>query len=325
MIRDPIELWVYPKEWVEKCSEVNSLSLKEIKKLVDSGFYIIKSDGRFIKRGITTGTTASLAVKASILSLLSDLDVVDVKTPVGITVRAEVYAKKGRAVAKKFSGYHAFDVTRGIEIVARTIKDAGVYFGYGIGELKGKKAVSEKARWQIENAYKEAVEILGKEVGVLVEIPRAMEIYNKTGNERFGIKNGISILGTTGFVEPWCRELIDVKKEICKQYDMVAITTGRKGFEFALKYMGEYKPMVVGVYVEEFLKELDNREIAVVGLPSLLLKWADKNLKGRILRHADKEFIKRHAVKILEKARRIANIREVVLIDEKGGILTWLR
>ncbi len=323
-MRDPIELFDYPKSWIKRCCEANNLKESDVKKLVESGFYIITEKGTFLKRGITTGTTASLAVKACLLSIKYDINVVEVKTPIGIKVRLEVRAEKGKAVAKKFSGDHSFDITNGIEIFAKKTGKKDIIFGKGVGRVNNMPAVSESAFNQILTAYKEAIEFLDEEVGVVVEIPRAMEIYNKTGNRKFGIKHGISILGTTGFVEPWCRELVETKKAIAKRYRKVALTTGRKGFEFAIKNM-KYKPIVVGVHIEEFLKELKNNKIVIVGMPSLLLKWADEKLKGEIIANKDlKNIIEIHGKKVLEKARSIADVESVVLIDNKGGILAWL-
>jgi Cobalamin biosynthesis protein CbiD len=74
-----------------------------------------------LRRGITTGTTASAAVRA----LSERLESVSVETPVGINVDLKVRLKdEGNiAISKKFSGDHSFDITRGMEIVAKKVGD----------------------------------------------------------------------------------------------------------------------------------------------------------------------------------------------------------
>ena len=109
MLRDPIELYTYPREW---CSS------KDVVEKVRSGLYILTEDG-FLRRGITTATTVCAAINAAITSISDEVDSVEVLTPVGLRVRVEVEAVNGVARARKFAGDHEFDVTDGIEVVAK--------------------------------------------------------------------------------------------------------------------------------------------------------------------------------------------------------------
>ncbi|MEM4702070.1 MAG: cobalt-precorrin-5B (C(1))-methyltransferase [Archaeoglobaceae archaeon] len=260
MLRDPIELYEYPEEWCEGKSS-----------LVKSGLFILKKDG-FLRRGITTASTASAAIVAAVASLYSEFDFVSISTPVGIRVLVEVEAKKGTAIARKFSGDHEFDATSGVEIVAKT-RSFGIEFGEGIGEINGRKSVSRSAMKQILENFEEVCKRFGYKGGVLVEIPEGKRIAKDTKNEELGIKGGISILGTTGFVEPWCKELVRVKVEIAKKYRKIAVTTGRRAWEYARRKYPDFQPFVFGVHIDEILSEHDGEKI-IVGFPGLLKKWA---------------------------------------------------
>lgn len=105
----------------------------------------------------------------------------------------------------------------------------------------------------------------------IVEVPNGEEIAKKTKNEMLGIKGGISILGTTGFVEPWCEKLLETKIEIAKNYEKIAITTGRFAWKYARKNFPDYQPFVFGVHVIEAVKAHKGEKI-VVGQKGLLSK-----------------------------------------------------
>ncbi|MFN3383422.1 MAG: cobalt-precorrin-5B (C(1))-methyltransferase [Archaeoglobaceae archaeon] len=261
MLRDPIELYEYPAEWCNERAE----------KLVKSGLFILKKDG-YLRRGITTATTASAAIVAAIASIEYDFEVVSVSTPTGIYVRVEVEAENGFAIAKKFSGDHEFDATDGIEIHAK-LRSSGIVFGEGIGEIDGKKAVSESAMKQILENFERICKLTDYNGGVTLEIPEGREIAKATRNEELGIRGGISILGTTGFVEPWCRELVSLKIEIAKRYPRIAITTGRRAWDYARRKYPDFQPFVFGVHLDEILSKHEGKKI-IVGYRGLLKRWA---------------------------------------------------
>ncbi|AGK60571.1 hypothetical protein Asulf_00550 [Archaeoglobus sulfaticallidus PM70-1] len=262
-MRDPIELYRYPEEWYSEGCEEKILS----------GLYILSRDG-FIRRGITTATTACCAMNAAIKSLFDNSDCsVEVLTPAGIKLRLKAKAKDGVGVAEKFSGDHEFDVTNGIEIVARVTEKRGIRFGKGIGEKNGKKAVSRSAMAQIKENFSYYTKKYGFSGGVLIEIPDGEKIAKKTKNAELGIEGGISILGSTGFVEPWCDELVETKIEIAKRYRRISITTGRRAWHYALKKFPEFQPFVFGVHLDRILGEHKGEKI-IVGFPGLLSIWA---------------------------------------------------
>lgn len=301
-MRDPIELFEYPKEWIKAREKIEGK--KEVAEKIKSGLYILTPEG-WLRRGITTATTASAAICGAIASLYEDVREVDVRTPIGLTVKVKVKAKDGVAVAKKFAGDHSFDVTNGIKIIAEASENGkGVEFGEGIGVRNGKKAVSSSAKKQIKENFKRYAELYGFKGQVVVSVPEGKDIAKKTKNSKLGIVGGISLLGTTGFVEPWCDELVRVKSMIASRYDKVVITTGRSGWSWALENLKGYQPFVFGVYIDEALKSVEG-EVIIVGLPALLRKWAGGT-------NGDLRKV------ILKKARQInENVSDVILLGGK--------
>ncbi len=274
-MRDPIELYEYPKEWIRKGAE----------KRISSGLYILTPNG-WLRRGITTGTTASAAVLASISSLRQKVKRVTVSTPVGIDVRVAVSAKNGLARVRKFSGDHAFDATDGVVFVARTIEQEGIRLGRGIAR-EADFVVSPAARRQLMENYKKVCQDFGYEGGVLIEAE-----FTRKSNRL----NGIAILGTTGFVEPWCEELLKTKIEIAKRYERIAVTTGRDSWKTAMKLFPEFQPFVFGVHLMEILKAHEG-EIVLVG-------------KRGLLKHV---FGSENPKDVLKSAREFGNVLEVIV------------
>ncbi len=305
-ISDPIELYTYPEEWVRR--QVERYGAEFVRDRISSGLYILTENG-WLRRGITTGTVATAAAVGAISSLFEETRRVSVRTPAGIDVEVAVEAGDGKARAEKFSGDHEFDVTDGIEIHA-SVSDR-LEFGEGVGVLRGKPAVSKAVMEQILENVELARSRWGYRGSVRIWIPHGERVAERTDNARMGVTGGISLLGTTGFVEPWCRKLVETKVEIAKQYDRIAITTGRKGWKWALENLKGYQPFVFGVHLDEILKAHDG-EIVVVGLPSLLIKWAVPELRGMVLRGRGVDSYRK---RVLEKARELnEGVTDVILL-----------
>lgn len=203
---DPVNNFKIPDEWVGRAK----IPREELNVLISSGLYVLLSDGSLLRRGYTTGTTAAAAAKAAILSLIREVSEIEVMTPIGLRVKLPVLAKNGEASSKKFSGDHATDVTNGIEIVAKAKEydTISIKAGKGIGMKKGSPAINPSPMRQIGESIKEALIETGlKGAKVTICVPMGEKIAKKTLNEKIGILGGISILGTTGFVEPWNEHL----------------------------------------------------------------------------------------------------------------------
>jgi len=189
----------------------------------------ITKDGKRLRRGYTTGSCAAAASKAAALMLLTgrELETVWLMTPRGIgltlavagTARGEDFVSCGIV---KDSGDDP-DVTNGMTVYARVEKipephavliDGGEGIGRvtkpGLDQPVGAAAINSTPRRMITEALLEVMEDCGYHGGlsVVISAPAGAELAKKTFNPRLGIVGGLSILGTTGIVEPMSDEAV---------------------------------------------------------------------------------------------------------------------
>ena len=182
--------------------------------------YVWKNQKK-LRCGYTTGTCAAAAAKAAAMGLIFGKipESIGIVTPAGISLQLPVVDPKmadGEASCGivKDSGDDP-DVTDGLTIYAlvkRIPKGIEIDGGEGIGRVSapglwqepGMAAINRVPRLMIQNAVSEVMEEVDYEGGikVLIYAPGGEEIAKKTFNPRLGIQGGISILGTSGIVEP---------------------------------------------------------------------------------------------------------------------------
>lgn len=320
---DPVNNFQIPDEWIRRAK----IPLRELNERISSGCYVLLSDGSLLRRGYTTGTTAAAAAKASALSLKKDISKISVPTPIGLRVILPVLAKNGKAKALKDSGDHASDVTGGMEIIAeaREYNTIVIKAGSGIGMKKGIPAISPSPMHQIEEAVKEALLETGlKGAYVTISVPQGEKMAKQTLNEKVGITGGISILGTTGFVEPWNEHLGEMKEELIKNAAKLVLTTGRLGMRFSHMLFPDYIVILIGSDISRGLKAAKGKVI-ISGLPGLILKWASPDILKGSGYHTVWEMIEDDPEnplidKALAQAVRASNKR-VVLLNRNGTIL----
>jgi cobalt-precorrin-5B (C1)-methyltransferase len=178
-----------------------------------------------LRRGITSGTCAQAAAKAAALILTTgrESEVVEITLPAG---KKPYSGKKIRipVALQKRSGNSAIagilkdagddkDITNGVTVVAhvRFTEKPGITIrgGEGVGRVTrpglsvkvGESAINPVPRKQIKNELAPLVpEGMGMEV--ILSVPGGEELAKKTWNPRLGIVGGISIIGTSGVVEP---------------------------------------------------------------------------------------------------------------------------
>lgn len=330
---DPVNNFKIPEEWIIR----TGLPREELETKVASGMSVVLSDGSILKRGYTTGTTASAAAKAAVLSLKKTVGSVSVPTPVGLRAQLEVSkASKGHAIVKKIQNDHESDITRGLEFVgeAREAEGIRILGGKGIGIVtrdglqipKGRPAINPKPMEQIKAAVQEAVEELGlRGAEVTISIPDGERIGKETLNSRIGVEGGISVLGSTGFVEPWNDHLGEMKGDLIRCTDKVVLTTGRIGMRYSHMLFPDYTVVMVGSRISEGLDSASG-DVIICGLPGLVLKWGNPDmLKGSGYATV---------VEMLEKAPEHARLKEafemaiekgkgtrIVVIDRDGSVL----
>ena len=208
--------------------------------------HYVRSGNKNLRMGYTTGTCASLAAGAAARYALTgevpaEISVMTVK---GIPVTLEPHASRqglivgtGEGTAfdtdgdeKTFSvsvikdaGDDA-DATNGIEVWASVtlteVPGIEIDGGFGVGRVTkpgldqpvGNAAINSTPRRMIRQMVEEAIEEYGYEGGakVIISIPEGIETAKKTFNPMIGIEGGISVIGTSGIVEPMSEQaLID--------------------------------------------------------------------------------------------------------------------
>lgn len=208
---------------------------------------LVYKDKKMLRRGYTTGTCAALAAQGAVSFLVSGIwpETAELMTPAGQMVRVPLMEKKAgngavSCAVKKDAGDDP-DVTDGLLIFARArflpenagnareadhgtgtasarerrvIIDGGEGVGRvtkaGLDQPVGAAAINSVPRRMIEAAVAEVLEEAGADrpVEILIFVPGGEKAAEKTFNPVLGITGGISILGTSGIVEPMSEEAL---------------------------------------------------------------------------------------------------------------------
>lgn len=221
--------------------------------------YVFKNHKK-LRYGYTTGSCAAAATKAAVRMLLTGIEVptISILTPKGIPLTLEVLDICRRedevsCAIKKDAGDDP-DKTNGMLIYAQvrlTGNDIVIDGGVGIGRVTkpgleqpvGAAAINSTPRQMIHHEAMEELHAAGYEGGLLIIIyaPEGEEIAKRTFNPHLGIQGGISILGTSGIVEPMSEQAlmdtiqleINQKKALGEQ--LLFVSPGNYGQDFAKK------------------------------------------------------------------------------------------
>ena len=329
---DPVAGFAIPQKWLTR----SGLSLPELKRRIDSGLYTLTASGTLLKRGLTTGTISAAAAKASVLSIAEPTTQVDILTPIGIRVKVHTTSADGWASAQKPRSDHSKDVTEGLIFEAEAFKAVGIQLslGEGIGIVKkrgwrapyGTPAISPEARWSIENAIGEATRSIGLK-GALVKLSaiNGAAISKKTLNEKVGVFGGVSVLGTTGFVEPWNECLVGSAENLAETADRVALTTGRTGFKYAKMYFPDHTTLIAGSNLERVFQKAEGKETIIIGLPALILKWAKPDILNEMKADTVQELFDRdpyaEGITVALTALKTRTKARIIIIDRAGKII----
>ena len=191
--------------------------------------HYLRSGAKALRCGYTTGTCAALAAAGAARLLLTgeSPETIALLTPKGIRVEltpAFCRVEDGGAVCavQKDAGDDP-DVTDGALVcamVSRIGEGLEIEGGEGVGRVTkpgldqpvGAAAINSVPRRMIMDALREAAEAAGYDGGLraVISVPDGAELAKKTFNPQLGIEGGISILGSSGIVEPMSeRAIID--------------------------------------------------------------------------------------------------------------------
>ena len=258
-----------------------------------------------MRTGYTTGSCAAAAAKAAVCMLLSGevIQQVRLMTPKGVELGLEVEQIERRqhgvrCAVRKDSGDDP-DVTNGIYVYAEVRKEPepGIYLdgGEGIGRITkkgleqpvGAAAINRVPRQMILEAVKEQSIRYGYQGGlsVIISAPEGKKLAAKTFNPRLGIENGISILGTSGIVEPMSEkaltDTIFLEMKMLKEngIDRCCVVPGNYGRDFLAEQLGVDTDQAVKCsnYIGEMIDaavNLEMRSLLLIGHIGKLIKVA---------------------------------------------------
>lgn len=226
----------------------------------------IYKNNKKLRYGYTTGSCAAAAAKSAASMLLSGkkMEYVDLMTPKQIPLHLEVLdtVRKQESVscAVRKDGGDDPDVTNGILVYAEVsyIKDENadgdirIDGGLGVGRIMkpgleqpvGAAAINRAPRRMICENVREVCAQFGYtgSLQVSISIPEGEALAEKTFNPRLGITGGISVLGTSGIVEPMSeRALIDtirveIRQKLANGMEYLLIVPGNYGIDFLEEY-----------------------------------------------------------------------------------------
>lgn len=259
-----------------------------------------------LRTGYTTGTSATAAAKAALLSIINQTKIenVDVKLPKGDFIKIPIHLcqfdKNGAKCSVIKDGGDDPDVTHGAEIVVELSftdkinkieidggEGVGIVTKPGLGLELNKAAINPVPKKMINENLREITDkhLVKKGIKVIISVPKGKELGPKTDNPRIGILNGISILGTSGIVIPFStasyaasiRQNIDVA--IAMGNYTVVLTTGGRSEDFAKKIIDlpEHCFVQMGDFSGYTIQQCARKEIKkayVVGFIGKLAKMA---------------------------------------------------
>ena len=222
-----------------------------------------------VRKGFTTGSCAAAAAKAAAWMLLTgrEKNTIRILTPKGIWFDADLVdirrSDKAVSCAVIKDGGDDPDVTTGAHIFANVsmfsegpgsgaaiLIDGGEGVGRvtkpGLDQPVGQAAINHVPREMIRKEVAEVCRVMDFKgtLRVLISVPEGKELAGKTFNPRLGIEGGISILGTTGIVEPMStKALLDtIRVEIHQKKTLgepvLAVAPGNYGKEFMKRTYG---------------------------------------------------------------------------------------
>ena len=220
--------------------------------------HYIRSGQKMLRCGYTTGTCAALAAAGAARLLLTGQapSRLSLRTPKGWVVEvAPVFCRLleegGALCAVRKDGGDDADVTHGMLVQAAVVLTPGpgvsIQGGEGVGRVTrpgldqpvGAAAINRVPRQMIARAVVQELETAAWPggAGVTISIPGGAETARRTFNPLLGVEGGLSVLGTSGIVEPMSQQAIvdtiEVEARQARQSGArLILTPGNYGADF---------------------------------------------------------------------------------------------
>ena len=270
--------------------------------------HYIRSGQKLLRCGYTTGTCAALGAAGAARLLLTGRapETVGLRTPKGIVVEVapqfcRLCSKTTAECAIVKDGGDDVDATTGLPVVAavtlladapRTVTiDGGAGVGRvtkpGLDQPVGAAAINHVPRQMITEALLKEAETAGYSGGfaVVIRIEGGEDAAKRTFNPHLGVVGGLSVLGTSGIVEPMSQQaLLDsLQLEIHQaalQSHRLILAPGNYGLDYLAAHYPELREIPI-VKISNFIGEaLDMAaaeqfgEVLLVGHVGKLVKLA---------------------------------------------------
>ncbi|WP_240374506.1 cobalt-precorrin-5B (C(1))-methyltransferase [Bacillus piscicola] len=268
-------------------------------------------DLKGLRHGYTTGSNATAAAKAALLSLAYQEKVMEVeiilpnKDLVTFYMKhVEVHHDFAKASIIKDAGDDP-DATHLAEIVAevRWSDEIIIDGGKGVGRATksgmpiavGEAAINPVPRKMLREVAEEVLhETRHTGAEIIISVPKGEEIAKKTMNARLGIIGGISILGTRGTVVPFStaayRASIAQGVSVAAEngVDHLVLSTGGRSEKFAISIFPELDEgafVEMGDFVGFSLKQCKSKKRKRVSLVGMIGKFS-KVAQGIMMVHS---------------------------------------
>lgn len=214
-----------------------------------------------MRYGFTTGSCAAAAAKAAAYMLLTGnrKENITIETPKGIPFHAQIEAidRQERQVTcgVRKDGGDDPDITTGALICATVAvgepegkltvqidggKGVGRVTQPGLDQPVGQAAINHVPREMIAKEVTEVCQLADYTgvLSVVISVPEGETLAEHTFNGRLGILGGISILGTSGIVEPMSSQAlldtiqVELRQKKAQGYQVAAVSPGNYGLDY---------------------------------------------------------------------------------------------
>jgi len=318
-------------------------------------------DKKGLRTGFTTGACAAAAAKAATRVLVRDTILTEIETTLPNRSRVTFALRRCERL-----GAHAIasvikdagddpDCTHGAELVAdvelRVEPGVEIRGGSGVatatraglGLPVGAAAINPVPRKNITEMVEEELAHGGAVAHgavVTISVPGGEEMAKQTTNARLGLIGGISILGTSGIVQPYSTAAW--KASVVQEIDVAAtgglrelvLTTGGKSEQYAMAlhpHLPEQAFIQVGDFIGVGIKSCARRAIetaTVVGMIGKLSKMSAGKMQTHVAgSEVDLEYLASLAHEaggssdLVEQVRKANTARHVLELCRAAGVL----